>query len=602
MDITERNKTEKALKESEEKFRNLAEQSPSMIFLNKAGRIVYANQKCEEIMGYKKEEFCSPDFNFFALIAPEYRDLMKSNFRKHMRGQDIPSCESVIVNRQGKRIDVIHTTKLIELEGERTILGILTDITERKKAEGALRESEEKFKSIFEHANDGVIYLDTSGNILDINEKAAQMFGGPKQQAVNKHFTEVGIFSADEIPTLMSNFEKIFAGEEVVLTVPIKNKKGQEMILECSASIAKTDDGAGKIMVIARDITERKKAEEQIAKLAKFPAENPNPVLRISGRGTVVYANKAGANLLKTWDCRVGKSVTDRWHELVMDVLSSGQSQQTEVKCDGRIFSLTFSPVVKANYVNVYGHDITERKKAEKTLITYQNDLRSLASKLTSTEEFQRRQIAAELHGNVSQTLALSVNQLRRLRKSAASGDAKILDEICQTIEKIMQNVQNLTFDLGSPTLYKIGLEAAISELLNEQLRDRHGIACKFSDDKKDKPLDDNIRVLLFQAVRELLVNVIKHAKAHKVEVAIQRVNDKIQISISDDGIGFDIQEAETSIERSGGFGLFNIRERIDYIDGSFEIHSQPGSGSRFILTAPIKTKTDLSPERYDGS
>jgi len=117
------------------------------------------------------------------------------------------------------------------------------------------------------------------------------------------------------------------------------------------------------------DITERKKAEEQIAKLAKFPAENPNPVLRISGRGTVVYANKSGAILLKAWDCRVGKSLPEPWNELVLDALSSGQNQQSEVTCDGRIFSLTFAPLVKANYVNVYGHDITERKKAEEEIV-----------------------------------------------------------------------------------------------------------------------------------------------------------------------------------------------------------------------------------------
>jgi signal transduction histidine kinase len=237
--------------------------------------------------------------------------------------------------------------------------------------------------------------------------------------------------------------------------------------------------------------------------------------------------------------------------------------------------------------------DITERKEVDKKLMTYQNNLRSLASKLTSTEEFQRRQIAADLHGNVSQALALSVNQLRRLAKSAASTDAKTLDEICLTIEETGQNVRDLTFDLASPLLYKLGLKAAISEILDEQLRNRHRIACKFSDDKKDKPLDDNVRVLLFQAVRELLINVVKHAKASKVEIAIQRENDNIQIIISDDGVGFDTQKAETAIQRSGGFGLFNIRERIDYIGGSFEMYSQPGSGSRFVLTAPIKTKTD---------
>ena len=101
--------------------------------------------------------------------------------------------------------------------------------------------------------------------------------------------------------------------------------------------------------------------------------------------------------------------------------------------------------------------------------------------------------------------------------------------------------------------------------------------------------MDDNVRTLLFQAVRELLINVIKHAKAKNVEVAVQKKNDNIQISISDDGIGFDTKEVK-SIQRNGGFGLFSIRERIDYIGGTFEIYSRPGSGSRFVLTAPLKS------------
>jgi PAS domain S-box-containing protein len=239
------------------------------------------------------------------------------------------------------------------------------------------------------------------------------------------------------------------------------------------------------------------------------------------------------------------------------------------------------------------GEDITERKKAEKKLMAYQNDLRSLASKLTTAEEFQRRQIAADLHDNVSQALSLSMNQLRRLRKPMSPVDREVLDEVYKTIEKVIQNVQDLTFDLASPTLYKIGLEAAISELLNEQLRNRYGITCKFSDDKKSKPLDDNIRVLLYRAVRELLVNVIKHAQASKVGVDIRRKNDNIQITVSDDGVGFDTGEVESSLRRRGGFGLFNIQERIDYVGGSFEIYSQPGRSSRFILTAPMKTKTN---------
>jgi PAS domain S-box-containing protein len=134
-DVTDRKKAEKALRESEEKFRNLAEQSPNMVFINKKGRVVYANKRAEEVMGYAREEFYSPDFNFLTLIAPDSRELIKSDFAKHMKGEDTSPFEYKLVTKQGKIIDAMLISKLIDYEGEKAILGTVTEITERKKTE-----------------------------------------------------------------------------------------------------------------------------------------------------------------------------------------------------------------------------------------------------------------------------------------------------------------------------------------------------------------------------------------------------------------------------------------------------------------------------------
>ena len=121
---------------------SLAEHSPNMIFINKQGRIVYANKKCEEITGYRREEFYSPDFDFLTLIAPQSQDLIKENFRIHLECRDIPPYEYTIVNKAGERIDVINSSKLIRYEGQMAVLGVVIDITERKKAEQALKISD----------------------------------------------------------------------------------------------------------------------------------------------------------------------------------------------------------------------------------------------------------------------------------------------------------------------------------------------------------------------------------------------------------------------------------------------------------------------------
>lgn len=146
IDVTEHKEAEKALRESEEKFRNLAEQSPNMIFINKKGRVVYANQRSEEIMGYSRNEFYSPDFDFFTLIAPGYIDLVKSSFNMHMKDEEITPYEYTLITKEGKKVDAILTTKLIIYEGENAILGTVTDITERKKMEQKMIQANEELK------------------------------------------------------------------------------------------------------------------------------------------------------------------------------------------------------------------------------------------------------------------------------------------------------------------------------------------------------------------------------------------------------------------------------------------------------------------------
>jgi PAS domain S-box-containing protein/putative nucleotidyltransferase with HDIG domain len=149
-DITERKRAEEALRESEEKFRSLAERSPNMIFINKKGKVLYANQKCEEIMGYTREQFYSGDFDFFSLIAPESVDLVAGSFDKHLKGEDVPAYEYTLVTEQGKLIEAILATSLISYGGESAILGIVTDITERKRSEEELQRSYDRLQTTLE--------------------------------------------------------------------------------------------------------------------------------------------------------------------------------------------------------------------------------------------------------------------------------------------------------------------------------------------------------------------------------------------------------------------------------------------------------------------
>ena len=140
-DISMRKKAEEALKESEEMFRNLADQSPNMIFINHDRMVVYANKLCEKTMGYTHEEICSPKFNFMCLIAPEYHSVTQKAWECHTKGIEAPIYEYELVTKQGKRIPAIIATKLINYHNHRAVLGIVTDISELKHIHHELNKS-----------------------------------------------------------------------------------------------------------------------------------------------------------------------------------------------------------------------------------------------------------------------------------------------------------------------------------------------------------------------------------------------------------------------------------------------------------------------------
>jgi signal transduction histidine kinase len=233
--------------------------------------------------------------------------------------------------------------------------------------------------------------------------------------------------------------------------------------------------------------------------------------------------------------------------------------------------------------------DITERKHAENKLIAYQKQLRRLASQLITVEQKERRRIATDVHDEISQALAIIKIKLDKLRYSSLPGSPAIaIDEITRLVEKVIQDTRTLTFDLSNPTLYELGFEAAVTEWLNENVYQKHGIKTEIRDDGRPKPLGDDLKALLFRNTRELLTNCIKHSKAEKIEVHISRINDTIKVSVEDNGVGFEPAQIITTGKKTT-FGLFSIRENLETMGGRFEIDSKPGAGCRAVMTAPVE-------------
>jgi signal transduction histidine kinase len=242
--------------------------------------------------------------------------------------------------------------------------------------------------------------------------------------------------------------------------------------------------------------------------------------------------------------------------------------------------------------------DIHDRKTAEEKLDQYREQLRSLASKAALVGEHERRRIGIELHDRTIQNLGLMRVRLAELRASVdvASGGV-LFEETFSLVKETIRDTRALWSELSPPVLYELGFETGV-DWLAERVRVQHDLDCAVTDDGQSKPLSEDSQVILFQAVRELLANVAKHAEARKVSVDLRHCDGEICIIVEDDGKGFDVGEAPFEMTEEGGFGLFSIRERMTFLGGRLELRSESGKGTTAILRAPLKVLPRPEAER----
>jgi signal transduction histidine kinase len=232
-----------------------------------------------------------------------------------------------------------------------------------------------------------------------------------------------------------------------------------------------------------------------------------------------------------------------------------------------------------------------ERKIARQALVdsrdSYQEQLRALAAQLSLTEERERRTIAADLHDHIGQTLATAKIKLGTLAGAKTPESwRRGSEELKGLIEDAIRYTRSLTFELSSPILYELGLAPALQSLA-ERTQEKHGLAVEVDGDGGVLPMDEEIKVVLFKAVRELLMNVVKHARAQRVRIALRRAGAGVEIMVEDDGVGFAALAAASA--ESGGFGLFSIREGLRHCGGEFAIRSLGERGTRATLKAPLR-------------
>ena len=237
-----------------------------------------------------------------------------------------------------------------------------------------------------------------------------------------------------------------------------------------------------------------------------------------------------------------------------------------------------------------YIRDITNRKLNEMKLRQYQESLRQLANALNTTQERERKRFAADLHDHIGQSLVLAKLELGRLGELANGFDEKarsIIERLEDTIDRALHETRSLTQDLSPQVLYAFGFDAAL-DWLAENMQERYDLVCHRESQNFPAPLNDDFAVVAFQVVRELLINVVKHAGVKEASVCVRRKENAVVIEVKDHGKGFIPDGLELPRSNGGGFGLFSIRERLSLLGGRLEIHSKPGGGTFARVVIPV--------------
>jgi PAS domain S-box-containing protein len=222
-----------------------------------------------------------------------------------------------------------------------------------------------------------------------------------------------------------------------------------------------------------------------------------------------------------------------------------------------------------------------------RSLAESRDQLRSLASEFVVTEARERRAVALDLHDSVAQVLAIAKMTLESTGAHLEGKPAAEVRRVADLIRQAILQTRSLMSDLSPSLLYEAGLGQALRALAR-RMGELHSLTIEVVDDGSPKPLEEDSRVLVFRAVQELLHNVVKHARATEVKIALQREDRMVRIEVEDNGVGFSASGIAQEDRKGERIGLFSIQERLQHLGGSFEVSSQPGRGVRAVLLAPL--------------
>ena len=615
-DISGRKRAERELRESEEKYRALFEQSMDAIYINTLdGVTIEANQPWLDLFGYTREElrtvntadtYADPAERADFLRRIEQSGFVADEVRLRKKDGTVFDCQRAVIARKDDSGNVV------------AFQGVFRDITARKRAEQELRESEQRYRLIADDTADIIWRMDLNMVFTYVNPAIQRVFGFTPREWVGSsladhcspsEFAGIRATAAHEIQNYSRAQE---AGSGILFEATMLDKAGGELPVEVRAKLIVGAEGRPiALHGITRDIRDRRRAEQELRDSeARFRAlvEHTGLAMTITNaEGSILDCNDVFLQRLGyTRAEALGMRVTDMYanpedrERIISRTLSDGYVRDVEVefkrKDGSRVYvSLTSALVSQQGGLVIVSQalDITARKATEQELLRSREELQrsaeqlqELAIYLEDAREKERTGIARELHDQLGQALTALTMDLDGVRRAATAGEpvpADRLDRMATLLNDTVNDVRRISSDLRPGILDDAGLVAAIEWQL-DRFRERSDIDCTLEAHSDDAGIDRARSTALFRVFQELLTNVARHAGATQVRVDFECDSSACSLSVSDDGRGITDEQASST----ASLGIIGVRERLRPLGGDIQFLRRRPKGTTARVTVPV--------------
>lgn len=612
-DITERKRAEQALRESEEKFSKAFRASPDGLAISEleTGRYIEVNEGYCKLYGYRRKEMIGrTSIELGIWDNPKDRTLLVGGLKTAGKVRNLELRTRI---RNGRLRIILLSAESIEIGGKPCLVSVLHDVTDRIQAEQALCESEEKYSKAFRNSPDAVIISQLpDGRIIETNEGFRRIFGWSPKVAVGRTTLELRLWShpADRSHALR---ELQRTGYLRGWELPFRTRKGKTGVGLLSAEKIEIN-GEACLVAVMRDITERKQAEAALRaseeSLRATIEHTPHVAVQwFDAQGRVRFWNRASEYLYgwtateasgKTLDQLIfAPAEAAAFEKALKQIAQTGEALgpvefpfHRRNGSPGIVLSTVFRIPVATGEMRFgcMDVDLTERKAAEaeraEAVLREQMARAEYTLQLIASQEAERARIAAELHDSLGQNLLLIKNraQMALAGKNLSADLREQLEGISQLASQSIGEARQISHDLHPHQLDHLGLTGALEAMI-DSAAESSGMVLQRKLDNVDGLFPKDAAMNLYRVVQESLNNILKHSRARRAHIRLERDVHEVQMHIEDDGRGFKITGP---VKGGKGLGLKNIAERVRILGGKLKMKSQPGKGTHIEVTIPV--------------